>query len=82
MKPVVDLKPDGAPPAMSWTRRVLCGVVGAALGLLGVYCITAPGLSGLAWVMGATLIFGAAVLIGSALFPSLTFQKIDRNRWR
>lgn len=79
---IIDLEPVGTPPSMPLWRRWVCAAVGVPLGLAGLYCVTSPGLSGLALVMGSTLLFGAAILVGSALFPSLTFQKINRNRWR
>lgn len=47
-----------------------------------LFLLTTPRFYGLIFVMGLMLLGGAGVLIGSALFPRLTFQKLDRSRWR
>lgn len=79
---VVDLRPEGEPPRLSAARRLLCGAVGLAFLAVAVYCFTSPTFSGFGALVGAMLATGGAILTGSALFPSLTLQKIDRSRWR
>lgn len=81
-KPVIDLKPDGAPPPMSRLRRLVCVVVGGFLLAFGLYVFTSPHVSGLSLAMGSFLVFGGVVLAGSGIFPTLSLQKLDRRRWR
>jgi hypothetical protein len=79
---IVDLEPHGAPAPMTVARRLACFVLGVPLALGALYLFTAPKFWGLGFVMAMMLAGGAAVLIGTALFPKLTFQHFDRSRWR
>lgn len=67
---------------MSRLRRLICVLVGGPSLALGLYVFTAPRPSGLTLVMGGMLIFFGASLALSALFPTLSFQKLNRRRWR
>jgi hypothetical protein len=79
---IVDLEPHGTPPPISAGRRLACFVLGIPLAVGALYLFTAPKFWGLGFVMAMMLTGGAAVLIGTALFPKLTFQHFDRSRWR
>lgn len=81
-KPVIDLHPDGTPPPMSRLRRLICVLVAGPALALGLYVFTAPRPSGLTFAMGGMLIFFGASLALSALFPTLSLQKLNRRRWR
>ena len=79
---IVDLAPHGAPPPLSTARRIACLLLGAPLAIAAFLLFTTPKFWGLGFVMAMMLTGGAFVLIGTALFPNLTFQKLDRRRWR
>lgn len=80
--PVIELAPQGTPPAIGVLRRIASGLLGLLLGFAALFALTTPTFHGLIFIMGLMLLGGAAVLVGTALFPSLTFQKLDRSRWR
>lgn len=78
----VDLAPHGAPPPLSLARRIACFLFGVPLAVAALLLFTAPKFWGLGFVMAMMLAGGALVLFGTALFPNLTLQKLDRTRWR
>ena len=80
--PFVELSPEGTPPPMSRLRRVVCMLVAGPALALGLYVFTAPRPSGLTHAMGAMMVFFGVSLALSALFPTLSLQKLDRSRWR
>lgn len=83
---VVDLEPAGTPPRLSRGRRMINVIVGGGLLALGLYVLTAPSAPGrinlFALGSGAIMMFAGLVLAVSAIFPSFTLEKLDRQRWR
>lgn len=67
---------------MGIIRRSVCFVMGTGLFVGALYLLTMPNFVGLVFLMGLMLLGGGGVLIGTALFPRLTFQKLNRSRWR
>lgn len=67
-------------------RRVLCGVVGGGLLIAAVYmlglAVIGKRLGWLFFLGGVWSGFGAAVLLGSALFPRFTLARAPRGRRR
>ena len=79
---IVDLEPHGSPPPISVARRAACFLFGALLAFAAFLLFTTPKFWGLGFVMAMMLTGGSLALLGTALFPKLTFHKLDRRRWR
>lgn len=79
---IVDLEPHGSAPHLSFARRAACLLLAVPFAWCAALLFTTPKFWGLGFVMAMMLTGGALVLAGTALFPKLTLQKLDRRRWR